>query len=98
MRNLVDVVREKVGRLVDPETGLTFSEMRLVREIHEIEAGVIRVDFRPSSPVCPIALKLAMDIKKAVLDVEGIGKALVYCRDHTMEKTINDLVNSTSEE
>ncbi len=98
MTKLVDLLREKVGGLVDPETGLDLSEMRLVQEIQEIEPGVIRVDFKPSSPICPIAMKLAIDIKKTVLDTEGIRKALVYCHGHIMKERINDLVNSTNEE
>lgn len=93
MKNLVEIVRENVGELVDPETGLTFSEMRLIQDAREIAQGVVRVDFKPSSPICPIALKMAMNIKETVLGIEGVREAFVYCHGHMIEQTINDLVN-----
>jgi len=86
-------VREAVGKVVDPETGLTFAEMRLIASVTEEELGVVKVDFIPSSPFCPIAFKLAMDVKNAALKVTGVKKALVYCRGHMMEQKISDMVN-----
>ena len=93
LTELEDKVREAVGKVVDPETGLTFAEMHMIKNVKEEESGVVKVDFVPSSPFCPIAFKLAMDIKNAALKVAGIKKALVYCRAHMMEKQINEMVN-----
>lgn len=93
MTELEDKVREAVGKVVDPETGLTFAEMHMIAGVKEKELGVVNVDFIPSSPFCPIAFKLAMDIKKAALKVAGIKKAFVYCRGHMMEQQINETVN-----
>jgi len=93
LTELEDRVREAVGKVVDPETGLTFAEMRLIASVTEEELGVVKVDFIPSSPFCPIAFKLAMDVKNAALKVTGVKKALVYCRGHMMEQKISDMVN-----
>ena len=90
---LASKVESEVKRVVDPETGLTLGEMGLVKSVKEVEPGVVRVDFAPSSPYCPIALKLAMDIKRAAENVGGVKKALVYCRGHIMEDAINRVVN-----
>jgi len=86
-------VREVVGRVVDPETGLTFAEMQMITSVKEEEPGVVKVEFIPSSPFCPIAFKLAMDVKNAALKVAGVKKALVYCRGHMMEQQINEMTN-----
>lgn len=86
-------MREAVGKIVDPETGLSFAEMHMIPSVKEEETGVVKVDFIPSSPFCPIAFKLAMDVKKAAQNVAGIKKALVYCRGHMMEQQINEMVN-----
>jgi len=86
-------VRESVGKVVDPETGLTFAEMHLIAGVKEEEPGVVKVDFIPSSPFCPIAFKLAMDVKNVASKVTGVKKALVYCRGHMMEQQISDMVN-----
>ena len=86
-------VREAVEQVVDPETGLTFGQMKMITGVKEEKPGVVRIDFVPSSPFCPIAFKLAQDIKEKALKVKGIKKALVYCHGHTMEEAINKMVN-----
>ena len=86
-------MREVVGKLVDPETGLTFAEMHMITNVEEEESSVVKIDFIPSSPFCPIAFKLAMDIKNAALKIADVKKARVYCRGHMMEQQINEMVN-----
>jgi metal-sulfur cluster biosynthetic enzyme len=93
LTDLEDRVREAVERVRDPETGLTFGQMNMITKVEESEPGVFNIDFRPTSAFCPIAFKLAVDIKTAALAVEGVSKALVNCRGHTMEKAIYKSVN-----
>jgi metal-sulfur cluster biosynthetic enzyme len=98
LTELEDKVREAVGKVVDPETGMTFAEMQMITNVKEEEPGTVKVDFIPSSPFCPIAFKLAMDIKNAALTVAGIKKALIYCRGHMMEQQINEMVNKEQQQ
>jgi len=93
MTDLEDKIREQVGKVVDPETGLSFAEMHMIKGVSEEEPGVVKVEFIPSSPFCPIAFKLAMDVRNAALKVAGVKKVLVYCRGHMMEQRINEMVN-----
>jgi len=93
LTELEDKVREAAGKVVDPETGLTFAEMHMITNVKEEEAGVVKIDFIPSSPFCPIAFKLAMDVKNAAVKVAGVKKAFVYCRGHMMEQQINEMTN-----
>lgn len=93
MTELEDKVREAVGQVVDPETGMTFAQMQMITNVKEEEKGVLKVEFVPSSPFCPIAFKLAADIKNAAMKVAGVKKALIYCRGHAMEQQINDMTN-----
>ncbi len=96
LRHLTDrekKVQAEVEKLVDPETGLTFGEMNIITDVKEQEPGVVKIDFVPTSPFCPIAFKFAIDIKKSAMKVKGIKKALVYCHGHNMEDTINRTVN-----
>jgi metal-sulfur cluster biosynthetic enzyme len=86
-------VREAVGQVVDPETGMTFAQMQMITNVKEEEPGVFKVEFIPSSPFCPIAFKLATDIKNAALKVAGVKKARIYCHGHTMEQQINEMTN-----
>ena len=93
MTELEDKVREKVGEVQDPETGMTFAEMQMITNVKEEEPGIVKVEFIPTSPFCPIAFKLASDIKNAATKVSGVKKALVYCRGHAMEQQINEITN-----
>ena len=93
MTSLRDRVLAEVEKIIDPETGLAFGEMKMIKEIKEIEPGVMEIDFIPSSPFCPIAFKLAMDIKKTAEKIDGVKKAIVNCRSHMMEEAINRMVN-----
>ena len=88
-----DKVREEVGRVIDPETGMTFAEMQMITSVKEEESGTVKVEFIPTSPFCPIAFKMASDIKDAAKKVSGVKKALVYCRGHMMEQQINEMTN-----
>jgi metal-sulfur cluster biosynthetic enzyme len=93
LTDLEKKVREEVEKGVDPETGLTFGQMKMITDVKEQKPGVVKVDFVPSSPFCPIAFKLASDVKKAAEKVQGIKKALVYCHGHNMEEEINRMIN-----
>ena len=90
---LEEKVKERINAIIDPETGLPFGEMRLIKKLEEKKPGIIRIVFRPTSPLCPIAVKLAFDIKNEALKVEGVDTVLVYCQDHMMEEMINRIVN-----
>lgn len=93
MTELEEKVREEVGKLPDPETGLSFAEMQLIMSVKEESPGTVKIEFVPTSPFCPIAFTFAANIKKAALQVPGVKKALVYCRGHVMEHQINEATN-----
>ena len=93
MSNLEDQVREEVGKVLDPETGQSFAEMQMIQSVKETAPGEVTVEFVPTSPFCPIAFKLAADIKAAAKTVPGVQKAVVYCRGHAMEQQINEMTN-----
>jgi metal-sulfur cluster biosynthetic enzyme len=93
LTELEEKVREAAGKVVDPETGMTFAEMQMITNVKEEEPGVVKINFIPSSPFCPIAFKLAMDIKNAALQVPGAKKISVYCQGHMMEQQINEMTN-----
>jgi ATP-binding protein involved in chromosome partitioning len=93
LTELEDKVREEVGKVLDPETGQSFAEMKMITSVKEEETGVVKVEFIPTSPFCPIAFKLATDIKAAAKSVPGVKKAEVYCRGHMMEQQINEMTN-----
>jgi metal-sulfur cluster biosynthetic enzyme len=93
MSELENKVRQEVGKVRDPETGQTFEEMQMIQSVKETEPGAVTVEFVPTSPFCPIAFKLAADLRDAAKTVEGLKKVVVNCRGHAMEEQINEMTN-----
>ena len=69
---LRQAILEKLSKVIDPETGVDVVRMRLIEDLTVDQEGVVSYKFRPSSPLCPIAVILALSIKKAVGEVEGV--------------------------
>ena len=63
---------DRLTRVIDPETGVDVIRMRLIEELKIGDDGFVSYKFRPSSPLCPLAVSLAVQIKKAVAGVEGV--------------------------
>ncbi len=85
-------VMEVLKTVMDPETGMSMVDMQLINKVEETD-GLVAIEFRPSSPMCPIAFYLAEQIKKAAMGVEGVKKVRVDCKGHMMEDQINKTVN-----
>ncbi|HID62315.1 MAG TPA: DUF59 domain-containing protein [Anaerolineae bacterium] len=69
---LEQAVINRLQQVIDPETGVDVVRMRLIEDLTVDETGMVRYRFRPSSPLCPIAVTLALQIKEAVAGVEGV--------------------------
>lgn len=68
-------IEEGLRGIIDPGTGLDVVRMGLVQDM-ELRRDGNRyraiLTFRPSSPVCPMAFKLAWDMKQRVQGLEKI--------------------------
>lgn len=73
---LEQLIKDKLSEVTDPETGLDVGRMDLVHNL-QIEGGHVTLVFRPGSPVCPMAFKLAADIRDAVRSVSGVSRVTV---------------------
>jgi len=78
--------------VIDPETGVDVIRMQLVKEIQIDEEGKISYTFRPSSPLCPIAIPLALDIIKAIKEIPGISGQDVTVIDYVQSDLLNDIL------
>ena len=64
---------EQLRGVIDPETGVDVMRMRLIEELRvDEETGRVSYRFRPSSPLCPLAVHLALAIREAVDRVPGV--------------------------
>ena len=68
-------IQEALRGIVDPGTGLDVVRMGLVKNTRlerEDKGYTATLTFRPSSPVCPMAFKLAWDMKQCAQRVHSI--------------------------
>ena len=66
-------VTERLEQVIDPETGVDVMRMRLIENLQvQADSGHVRYQFRPSSPLCPLAVHLALSIRDAVAEVPGV--------------------------
>jgi metal-sulfur cluster biosynthetic enzyme len=65
-------ILDKLSTVIDPETGVDVVRMRLIEDLKVDDNGNVTYKFRPSSPLCPIAVPLSLAIKQAVSEVDGV--------------------------
>ncbi len=80
--------------VIDPETGVDVLRMRLVEDLDVDESsGMVRYCFRPSSPLCPLAHSLALDIKRAVASVGGVEGQQIQVAGYVRAEELTEMVN-----
>ena len=80
--------------VIDPETGVDVLRMRLVEDLDvNEESGRVTYRFRPSSPLCPLAHSLAVDIKHAVASVEGVTGQDIEVVDYVRSDELTEIIN-----
>jgi metal-sulfur cluster biosynthetic enzyme len=97
MRNpseIENAVISALKKVIDPETGANVVRMRLVLALEIHEDGTAEYVFRPSSPLCPIALTLVMSIIEAVKEVEGVTDQKVTVINYAGAKELNEILAS----
>jgi metal-sulfur cluster biosynthetic enzyme len=65
---------DRLSDVIDPETGVDVIRMRLIEDLLVGEKGEVQYKFRPSSPLCPIAVPLSLMIQEAVASVPGVSR------------------------
>jgi metal-sulfur cluster biosynthetic enzyme len=87
---------EQLQKVIDPETGADVWRMRMVENLAVDENGHASYRFRPSSPLCPIAIPLAQMIKYAVSLVSGVTGQTIEVADYIQAELLTELLNLES--
>lgn len=90
-------VIERLTNIIDPETGADVIRMKLIENLVVDETGKASYTFRPSSPLCPIAVPLAVMIIKAVGETEGITGQSMTVVDYIEADKLNEILRSVLE-
>ena len=70
---LRQAILERLGQVIDPETGVDVVRMRLVEDLAVDEGGRVSCTFRPSSVLCPLAVPLSLAMRQAIAQVQGVA-------------------------
>jgi metal-sulfur cluster biosynthetic enzyme len=90
-------VTERLGQVIDPETGVDVLRMRLVEDLEvDSETGRVRYTFRPSSPLCPLAVHLALGMRDAVAQVPGVTEQEIEVVGYVGADELNALLRESS--
>ncbi len=90
-------ILERLTRVIDPETGVDVVRMRLVENLTVDEQGRVSYTFRPSSPLCPIAIPLAIAIRRAVREAPGITGQAMHVEGYVRSEELNALLQELDE-
>jgi len=92
-KSLEEAILERLKSVIDPETNTDVVRMRLVENLWADALGKVRYTFRPSSFVCPIAMMLAVDIKKAISEVPGVKSQEIAVEGYLMAEELQKIIN-----
>ncbi len=84
----------QLEKVIDPETGVNVIRMKLVQNMRFDENNMIFYEFRPSSPLCPIAVPLVLDIIHAIRTIHEITGQSVKVVDYIQADELNKMLES----
>ena len=86
-------ITERLRQVIDPETGVDVMRMRLIEDLEvDGETGQVSYKFRPSSPLCPLAVHLVLAIRKSVAEVPGVTDQEIEVVGYVGADDLNDLL------
>jgi metal-sulfur cluster biosynthetic enzyme len=87
----------RLARVIDPETGVDVVRMRLIENLSVDARGCVSYVFRPSSSLCPLAVPLAMEIRRAVREVPGVTNQIMRVEGYVGSDALNALLEELAE-
>jgi metal-sulfur cluster biosynthetic enzyme len=94
---LREAILSRLSEVIDPETEVDVVRMRLIEDLTVDEAGVVRYRFRPSSPLCPLAVPLALSIRQAVAGVDGVTGQAMEVVGYVKADDLNAILEQTAD-
>ena len=90
---IFQAIVDRLRMVIDPETNADVVRMRLVEDLQVKAGGNVSYTFRPSSPLCPIAVFLAGQIKNAISEVPGVTAQKISVEGYVAAAELTELIN-----
>jgi len=92
------LILERLARVLDPETGVDVVRMRLIENLQVDEQGRVSYIFRPSSSLCPLAVPLAIEIRRAVQETPGVTGQAMRVEGYVGSDALNALLDELADD
>ena len=94
--DLENRIVDKLKNIIDPGTNVDVISMGLLKKIDVDETeGKVQVIFRPSSEICPLAFKIAFDIKNCIESIEDVKEVELSVIDYRLADSLNKLLSNS---
>ena len=90
---LRETILDRLSTVIDPETGVDVIRMRLIEDLAVDEGGLVSYRFHPSSPLCPLAIPLALSIREAIAEVEGVCQQQIEVVGYLQAAELNAMLD-----
>jgi len=89
---LKDKIIDELRTVIDPETAMDVVSMGLIKDLTVSPENNVSLKFRPSSPVCPLAFPLALEIQKKVKNIPEVKDLKITVTDYQKAAELNKLL------
>jgi metal-sulfur cluster biosynthetic enzyme len=86
-------ILERLSTVIDPETGANVVRMKLIENLVVEASGQVSYTIRPSSPLCPVAVFLAVQVKMVVASVPGVSAQKITVTNYIEAEKLTELIN-----
>ena len=86
-------ILERLSTVIDPETGVDVVRMQLIEDLAVDGSGQVSYTIRPSSPLCPVAVFLAVQVKMVVASVPGVSAQRITVTNYIEAEKLTGLIN-----
>jgi metal-sulfur cluster biosynthetic enzyme len=96
IQQLRRLIFDELSKIVDPEIGVSISELELIDKV-DISEGSVDIDLHLTSPFCPaiFGFKIAQDVRDNVYKIQGIENVKIKVSNHFMADAITKQVNES---
>jgi ATP-binding protein involved in chromosome partitioning len=96
--DMMERLHQRLKEVTDPGTNMDVMSMGLIRNLSINGGGAVSMEFRPSSPECPLVLPLAFRIREALERLEGVSGVTVTVVGHRMADMITSMINEKDDQ
>jgi metal-sulfur cluster biosynthetic enzyme len=92
---MLEKVKSALQQVMDPGTNLDVWNMKLIKDLDfDEKKGAVNLTFKPSSPNCPLAFKLGLDIKKKLKEIDGVNEVNIDVEGFINSEQLKEVLSS----